>query len=83
MRYILRNEKKIEKAYDKIMLHRINASLRDHFDKAKELDLVRCHGDDYETLIINDIDHTVNVIAFFIISKRFDVYTLEFKEFIG
>ena len=83
MRYILRNQKKIEKAYGKKVLERINLSLKNHFDKSKSLDLILCSGDKLLTLIIDDSNHTSNMIAFYRISRLYDVTTLALKEFIG
>ena len=83
MRYVLRNQIKIEKSLGKIMLHRINESLKDHFETAKKLDCIRCHGDKFDTLLINDAHHTSNIIAFYVIRKVFGSHMLAFKEFIG
>lgn len=83
MRYVLRNQHKIEKAYDKKILDRINLSLKNHFDKTDKLDAVLCYGDANHTIMIDDAGHSFNMVAFYVISTVFDVVTLVFKEFIG
>lgn len=81
MRYILRNQNKIGAALGSLVLHRIIKSLNVGFKEGVEFH--RCHGDEYDSVLINDIGHTVNMIAFYVIRKTFDTYTLAFKEFIG
>ena len=86
MRYALRNQHKIAKAYSNQVLKRITRSLDAYFKKQRAdfgEDAKRIDGDKYDTLIINDIDHSTNLIAFYIIEQKYDVYRLAFKEFFG
>lgn len=84
MRYALRNMRKIEKAYSFDVLKRIVLSIEKHFEKENPLSDAKVIGSDkYMTLIIDDADHSCNLIAFYVIRVRFDVVNLAFKEFIG
>lgn len=40
-------------------------------------------GHPFPLLTLEDAGHSSNVVAFYVIKKQFDVYTLAFKEFIG
>jgi len=83
MRYTLRNKNKIEDAYDKSILKRIDKSLKVHFGRNKEIELHQVGDDKYKTLIVDDAGHSFNIISFYVIKKKYDVYTLAFNEFIG
>lgn len=83
MRYALRNQEKIKQAYDAKILARIIASLDAHFKTHPEIATERFDGESRETLIVNDIGHSVNVIAFYVLEIKYDVYRLAFREFIG
>lgn len=83
MRYALRNQDKIAKAFGDDVLKRIIDSLDDYFKTAKKIESFQIGNELYETMMINDIGHTVNVIAFYIVEVKFDVLRLAFKEFIG
>lgn len=85
MRYALRNKKKIEAAYPG-MLKRIISSLDKYFLNKYFIpgkDCKKIGTDQYETLIIDDTWHTVNMIAFYVLGIKYDVVRLAFKEFIG
>jgi hypothetical protein len=82
MRYTLRNQKKIINAFDEKVFNNIRKSLIIEFKKTK-LDIRKIGNDKYDTLMINDDNHTCGLIAFFVISKKYDVYKLAFKEFIN
>ena len=82
MRYTLRNQKKIELAYPGT-IERILSSLDTYFSKHLDLrDSEFIGNEEFRTLIIPDIGHSVNMIAFYIISKKFDIYNLAFKSFL-
>lgn len=83
MRYTLRNQMKIEAAYPG-MTERILKSLDKYF--SEHSDLKNCdfgNEDGYQLIQVPDIGHTVNIIIFYVLSKKYDVYNLAFKEFIG
>jgi len=81
MRYALRNQKKIEAAYPG-MIQRILDSLKSYFEKNESIELFDS-GEEFPLIFISDVGHTVNVIAFYVLEIKFDVYRLAFKEFIG
>jgi hypothetical protein len=81
MRYALRNQQKIEAAYPGT-IGRILKSLSAHFESGKEI-LPMESGEEFPIIVIDDIGHSMNMIAFYIIDIKFDVYRLAFKEFIG
>lgn len=81
MRYALRNQQKIEAAYPG-MLKRILDSLKSHFENHESIE-IDDSGEQYPLIIISDVGHTVNMISFYVLEIRFDVYRLAFKEFIG
>ena len=83
MRYTLRNKTKIVAAYDLTLYNRMTKSLDKHFADYKEIEAIEIEGDDYKTILVDDIGHTVNMFAFYLIRKTFDVYNLAFKESIG
>lgn len=86
MRYALRNQKKIEAAYSPEMLKRIIDSLNEYFKNKYFIpgkDIQQIGNDQFQTLIISDTGHTVNLIAFYVLSIKYDVVRLAFKEFIG
>ncbi len=83
MRYALRNKHKITAAYDLKYYNRIIESLDKHFAENEEIELIQIEGDDYESIMVNDVGHTVNMFVFYMIRKTFDVYNLAFKEGIG
>lgn len=82
MRFSLRNQKKIEKAYSPAILKRIMESLKEEFKKG----VIRLEDDastKYKMLAINDTGHTCGLIIFYVLSVTFDVYNLAFKEFVN
>ena len=79
MRYALRNQDKIEKAFPGIMKILLT-SLEKAFKGKIEL---QDTGEKYPILLINDTRHPTGMIAFYIIKTRYDVYHLAFKEFIN
>lgn len=81
MRYALRNQQKIEAAYPG-MIKRILGSLNDHFEKHFSIEVFDS-GEEFPIIIVRDIGHTVNDIAFYVLGIKYDVYRLAFKEFIG
>jgi len=81
MRYALRNQQKIDKAYPG-MITRILDSLKKYFDEHEAIE-VYDSGDEFPLIFVSDVGHTVNVIAFYVLEIKFDVYRLAFKEFIG
>ena len=86
MRYSLRNQSKVAAAYSPDMLKRIIDSLDAYFRNRPFIPGKDCNkigNDQYETLIIDDIGHTTNMIAFYVIEIKYDVLKLAFKEFIG
>ena len=86
MRYALRNKAKIKSALGEDLLLRILESLKQGFelwgdDIDKQIESVDGHP--FPPLTLEDAGHSSNVVAFYVIKKQFDVYTLAFKEFIG
>lgn len=82
MRYALRNQKKIKEVLGEDILNRIIKSLNEGLKK----DLYTMEKPLEEThmmLTVPDADHTTNVIVFYIINRKYDVYHLAFKEFVG
>ncbi len=79
MRYALRNQDKIEKAFPGLTKS-IIASLDKAFEGKIEIENT---GEKYPILLINDTRHPTGMIAFYIIKTRYDVYHLAFKEFIN
>jgi hypothetical protein len=66
------------------MIERILKSLDKYF--SEHSDLKGCdfgNEDGYQLIYVSDIEHTVNIIIFYVLSKKYDVYNLAFKEFIG
>jgi len=82
MRYTLRNQKKIINAVGEKAFNNIRKSLIVEFKKTEQ-DIKRIGNNKYDTLMINDENHTCGLISFFVISKKYDVYKLAFKEFIN
>lgn len=87
MRWSLRNQWKIKKYFEphgEEILNRIKNSLDNAFSSLiidECIDIIE--NEPYPVLCINDAGHTFNMIAFYVISKKYDVYNLAFKEFIG
>lgn len=83
MRYALRNQTKIKESLGDDLLLRILESLKQAFilwgDNITEI----VEGQPYPILTIGDAGHTCNLVAFYVISKKYDVYKLAFKEFVG
>jgi len=85
MRYALRNQKKIKAHFEpngQELLNRIIKSLDTHFEKNETIEIFDS-GEEFPLILISDVGHTVNVIAFYVLEIKFDVYRLAFKEFIG
>lgn len=82
MRYALRNQQKIEAAYPG-MLKRILDSLKSHFENHESIEIYDSRDQYPIIIIISDVGHTVNMISFYVLEIKFDVYRLAFKEFIG
>lgn len=86
MRYALRNQEKIKSALGEDLLLRILDSLKQGFELwgdniDKQIESVEGHPNPLLTL--DDAQHSSNVIAFYVVKKQYNVYTLAFKEFIG
>lgn len=81
-RFTLRNQHKIKEAYGDDMMKRITDSLKAYFDRGN-IESHLCDNDEYKTIFIDDVGHTSNMIAFYILRIQFDVYNLAFKEFVG
>ncbi|MEQ3162088.1 hypothetical protein AAA214_02920 [Parabacteroides goldsteinii] len=86
MRYALRNQDKIRNALGEDLLLRLLESLKQGFELwgdniDKQIESVEGHP--YPLLTLNDAGHSNNVVAFYVIKKQYNVYTLAFKEFIG
>ena len=86
MRLVLRNQEKIKEAFGEDLLQRILKSVEQGLklygnDIDKEIETEEGHP--YPLLTLDDADHSFNVIAFYVVKKQYDVYTLAFKEFIG
>ena len=85
MRYALRNQQKIEQAYSKEILKRIIKSLDEHFLGKEEIEFVEPE-ESWEKLpliIINDAGHSCALIVFYVLSIKYDVIRLAYKEFVG
>lgn len=86
MRYALRNQDKIRNALGEDLLLRILESLKQGFelwDDNIDKQIESIEGHPYPILTLNDAQHSSNVIAFYVVKKQYNVYTLAFKEFIG
>lgn len=86
MKYHLRNPHKILEVYGADMLQRMYDSLDHHFkmNMIIRYDIKEVDGfDPYPQIIIRDIGHTVNDIAFYVVKVEGYTYRLAFKEFIG
>lgn len=86
MRYALRNKNKISSKLGEAILNRLIKSLDIYFKEHGEdiqNSIKTSNSEPYPILIIDDAEHTCNVIAFYIVRKMYDVHTLAFKEFIG
>lgn len=80
MRYVLRNKHKIEAELGKDILDRIERSIKQIGD---DPDIEHPVSEPFPIIFIDDVDHTVNIIALYIISNVYDVSILAFKDFIG
>ena len=86
MRYALRNQDKIRNALGEDLLLRLLESLKQGFelwDDNIDKQIESVEGHPYPLLTLNDAQHSSNVIAFYVVKKQYNVYTLAFKEFIG
>lgn len=88
MRWSLRNKDKIKKHFEPNgdeILNRLEKSLNEAFLRYKNIDVYidNIENEPYPVLCIDDAEHSFNMIAFYVISKKYDVYNLAFKEFIG
>lgn len=81
MRYALRNQNKIEAAYPGT-IGRILNSLSSHFTPEREIVPMES-GEEFPIIIVDDVGHSMNMISFYVIEIKYDVYRLAFKEFIG
>lgn len=84
-RFALRKQEKIKKELGDDLLKRMVDSLKKAFSTYSNIDdhIELWEGEPYPILTIDDSGHTSNMVAFYVIKKKFDVYTLAFKEFIG
>lgn len=88
MRWALRNQDKIKEHFEPDgdeMLERLKKSLRNAFSTYENIEecIKDWENEPYPVLCIEDAGHTFNMVAFYVIRKQYDVYTLAFKEFIG
>lgn len=84
MRFALRNQRAIKSHFEpngQKVLERILNSLKKHFERT-EIETTD-GGERFPLLVIDDIDHSVNCIVFYVIHVKYDVYKLAFKEFLG
>ena len=80
-RYSLRNKDKIKDKLGNDILNRIILSLNAYFVAHDDIEVFE--GNPYPVIIIDDIEHTTNLISFYVIRQKYDVYNLAFNEFIG
>lgn len=83
MRYTLRNQHKIRDAYSQEFVDRLLRSLNFHFNANEKIDGNVKKEEPYPIILVDDIDHTVNIFAFYVVSTVYDVYNLAFKETMG
>lgn len=85
MRYALRNQQKIKEALGDDLLVRIKQSLKEAFAIYKDIEqhITPVEGEPFPILMVGDSGNTSNMVAFYVIKRKWDVYTLAFKEFIG
>lgn len=81
MRYALRNQKKIEKAFPGLTKS-IIASLDKAFSGSRDVQVETEKHEKYPIILIDDARNPTGMIAFYVIKIRYDVYHLAFKEFI-
>ncbi len=81
MRYTLRNKDKIKEEFSDVFLDRMLRSLDVYFDKNDKPEEFEC--DPHPYILIDDMDHSVNIFAFYVIKITFGAYLLAFKEVIG
>ena len=82
-RYSLRNAHKIIAHYDKDTYLRIRFAIHHYFFNNNKIESEKIENEKYETIIVDDPNHTCGLIVFYIIKKTYDVYNLAFKEFIS
>lgn len=79
-RYALRNKRKIRKAFSEKKTQNIINSLKRGFPEGiKDI----YEGKPYSMISVEDLEHTSDIIIFYIIKKTYDVYQLAFKEFVS
>lgn len=88
MRWALRNQDKIKKHFEPDgdeILDRLKNSLKEAFLTYENIEefIEYWENEPYPVLCIGDAGNTSNSVAFYVIKKQYDVYTLAFKEFIG
>lgn len=86
MRFALRNQKKICEQLGKDLLDRILLSLQkalEYYGDRIDSQIEEVEGYPYPVLTVDDAGHSFNLVSFFVIRKRYDVYTVAFHEFIG
>lgn len=88
MRFALRNQEKIKAHFEPNgdeILNRIKESLKNAFSSYDDIEkyIDDLENEPYPILCIEDVGHSFNMIAFYVIKKKYDVYNLAFKEFIG
>ena len=88
MRYALRNQDKIKAYFEPNgdeMLDRIKRSLDAFFkhstDEDLEVAIEPMPGERYPHISVNDLGDEDRMICFWVVGKRFDVYTLAFERF--
>lgn len=77
-RFALRKQEKIKKELGDDLLKRMVDSLKKAFSTYPNIDdhIEPWEGEPYPILTIDDSGHTSNMVAFYVIRKKFNVYTL-------
>lgn len=66
------------------ILKRIENSLDEEFAAGNvEQHIEKVDGEPYPILTVNDTGHSFGIIMFYVVKKMYDVYLLDFKEFVS
>lgn len=83
-RYVLRNQHKIEKAFDKEYLNLLLKSLDEHFNKYSEIKEHEYYNEKFKVIHVDNAQpNTDSFFEFYVIEKKFDVYRLAYKSAAG